>query len=66
MREFVVWNSMKNEYGNGSWCVTGDGIIYVRTHLGTKCTQLGGSQPDALARILMKELYYERAPGHIE
>jgi hypothetical protein len=65
-REWVVWSSMHNEFGSGSWCVTKDGTMYVRTHLGTKCTQLGGMPADLLARILMKELYYERAPGHIE
>jgi hypothetical protein len=28
----------------------------VRTHLGTKSTQLGGSPPDFLASVLMREI----------
>jgi hypothetical protein len=55
-REFVVWHILRNEHGSGSWCVTRDGTLYVRTHLGTKCTQLGGSPPDFLASVLMREI----------
>ena len=36
-REFVVWSTLKNEYGQCSWAVTRDGTLYVRTHLGSKC-----------------------------
>jgi hypothetical protein len=36
--------------------VTRDGTLDVRTHLGGKCTQLGGSPPDFLASILMREI----------
>jgi hypothetical protein len=64
-REFVVWRNMKNEFGQCSWCLT-DQIITVRTHYGTKSTQLGSHPPDLLARILMRELYAENAPGHID
>jgi hypothetical protein len=65
-REFVVWSTLKNEYGNGSWFVTKDRTLYVRTHLGTKCTQLGGHPPDLLARILMREINHENARGQTE
>ena len=67
-RSFVVWNS--NEYGNGSWALMEQDsacpFIVVRTHLGTKATQLGGHSPDLLARILMKEIYNDNQPGHID
>jgi hypothetical protein len=65
-REFVVWLNMKNEFGQCSWCLTRDGTLTVRTHLGTKCTQLGGHPPDLLARILMREINSGNAPGHID
>ena len=55
-REYITWHNMKNEHGQCSWGVTRDGMLMVRTHLGTKCTQLGGSSPDMLARVLMKEI----------
>ena len=55
-REHITWHNMKNEHGQCSWGVTGDGMLMVRTHLGTKCTQLGGSSPDMLARVLIKEI----------
>jgi hypothetical protein len=55
-REFVVWRNLKNEHGQCSRCVTRDGTLDVRTHLGSKCTQLGGSPPDILASILMREI----------
>lgn len=56
-RQFVVWNSIHNEYGSGSWAVI-DGLLTVRTASGTKSTQLGWHPPDTLARILMKEIHY--------
>jgi hypothetical protein len=65
-REWVVWHSMKNEFGQCSWCLTKDRTLYVRTHLGTKATQLGWHPPDLLARILMREIYNERQPGHTD
>ena len=38
----------------------------VRTHLGSKCTQLGWHPPDLLARILTREIISENAPGHTD
>jgi hypothetical protein len=55
MRRFVVWTTSKSEYGSGSWAVI-DGIVFVRTCNGHKATQLGGSNPEGLARILIREL----------
>lgn len=55
-REWVVWRTLKNEHGQCCWCVTRDGTLYLRTHLGQKCTQLGGSPSDFLATILVKEI----------
>jgi hypothetical protein len=65
-REWVVWRTLKNEHGQCSWCVTRDGTLYVRTHLGSKCTQLGWHPPDLLARILTREINSENAPGHTD
>ncbi|MGB8670473.1 MAG: hypothetical protein WCD29_11960, partial [Pseudolabrys sp.] len=65
-REFVVWSTLKNEYGQCSWAVTRDGTLYVRTHLGSKCTQIGGSSPEFLASLIMREINFENAPGHID
>jgi hypothetical protein len=56
VRSHPVWHNHKSEYGQCSWCVTRDGTLYVRTHLGSKSTQLGSHPPDLLARILMKEI----------
>jgi len=41
--------------GNYSWAVI-DGLVFVRTQHGQKVTQVGGSPPDHIARILAKEL----------
>ena len=57
-RSFVTWTYLTCEYGNGSWAVI-DGLLTVRTPNGSKTTQLGGSSPESLARILMWELEIE-------
>jgi hypothetical protein len=64
-RRFVVWSSLKSEWGNCSWAVLDEDtypILMVKTHLGTKSTQLGWHPPDLLARILMKEIAAENLP----
>ena len=69
MRKFVIWNNMKNEMGQCSWAILDVDtypIITVRTQYGQKSTQLGGHPPDLLARILMREINSENAPGHID
>ena len=55
MRRFVVWTTSKSEYGTGSWAII-DGTVFVRTAHGQKATQIGGSNPEGLARILIREL----------
>jgi hypothetical protein len=57
-REFVVWHTMKNEWGQCSWSVSGGPyrILTVNTPYGSKATQLGGSPPKVLAKMLMKEI----------
>jgi hypothetical protein len=37
------------------WAVI-DGIVFVRTCNGYKATQLGGSLPETIARLLIREL----------
>ena len=60
-QRFVTWHSLKNEFGNGSWAVF-DGMVTVRTPDGTKSAQIGGMPPEYLARVLMRELFYEQRP----
>jgi hypothetical protein len=55
MRKFVVWRTSKSEWGTGSWAII-DGMVFVRTRSGHKATQIGGSNPEGLARILIREL----------
>jgi hypothetical protein len=59
MRQWVIWNALKNEWGNCSWSVD-DGILTVVTADGRKSTQLGDLSPEGLTRILMRELVIER------
>jgi hypothetical protein len=61
-RKFVIWNTMKNEFGNGSWAIVEGTMVTVRTATGTKSAQIGGMPPDFLARVLMRELFYEQQP----
>jgi len=61
MRKFVTWHNLKNEAGNGSWAIF-DGMVTVRTPDGTKSAQIGGMPPEYLARVLMRELFYEQQP----
>jgi hypothetical protein len=64
-RRFVVWHSMKNEYGQCSWSLD-DNLLTVVTAHGKKATQLCWHPPDLLARILMREIASENAPGQTE
>jgi hypothetical protein len=54
-RKFVIWRTSKTEYGQGSWAII-DSMVFVRTAHGQKATQIGGSNPEFLARILIREL----------
>jgi hypothetical protein len=54
MRRSVVWNTTKSEYGTGYAVI--DNILFVRTCNGHKATQLGRSNPERLARMLIREL----------
>jgi hypothetical protein len=69
MRKFIVWSTMKNEFGSCSWSISDEDtypMLTVVTHLGTKSTQLGWHPADLVARILMREIYNERQPGHTD
>ena len=55
-REIVRWFRLRTEHGNCVWCVDRDGLLHVNTPHGSKCTQLGGSEPTFLARLLTKEI----------
>lgn len=54
-RDFIVWHSIRNEYGNGSWALI-NGLLTVRTADGSKTTQLGWMPPDFLAWKMMQEI----------
>jgi hypothetical protein len=56
---------MKNEYGQCSWSLD-DNLLTVVTAHGKKATQLCWHPPDLLARILMREIASENAPGQTE
>lgn len=57
-RQFVVWNTLHNEWGSGSYAAI-DGQVFVRTADGTKQTHLGNTPPETLAYLLMRELRIE-------
>jgi hypothetical protein len=61
-REFVVWRTLATDYGQCSWCVTRDGTLYVNTRQGSKCTQIGGSSPEYLASVLLREINSAQLP----
>jgi hypothetical protein len=56
-RDWVIWNAMQTEHGNYSWAIV-ENMVCVRTQFGhgQKCTQIGGSPPHNIARILAREL----------
>jgi hypothetical protein len=58
-REFVIWSTLDTPYGPASWAII-DGMLKVRSALGSKATQLGGLTPQSLARLLMWELSNEK------
>jgi hypothetical protein len=59
-RDFVTWSTLETPYGPASWAIV-DGMLKVRSALGSKTTQLGGLTPQSLARLLMWELSNETA-----
>jgi hypothetical protein len=65
-REFVVWRTLATDHGQCSWTVTRDGTLYVNTRLGSKCTQIGGSSPEYLAGLILREINFENAPGDVD
>jgi hypothetical protein len=57
---------MQTAYGGCSWSVSDVDtypILTVVTHLGSKSTHLGGSNPESLARILAREINAGACPG---
>jgi hypothetical protein len=54
-REWTIWNNCQSEDGQYSWAIVSN-MVCVRTQHGQKCTQVGGSPPDWIARVLAKEL----------
>jgi hypothetical protein len=54
-RRFITWHNYQSADGNYSWAII-DRMVCVRTRYGQKCTQIGGSPPEWIARVLAKEL----------
>jgi hypothetical protein len=59
--QFITWTTLHNEFGSGSYAVI-DELVMVKTCSGQKATQLGGSTPEGIARILMREIA-KHCPG---
>ena len=57
----TIWRSIQTPDGNASWAVI-DGVLYLRSMLGNKTTQVSNSDPEMLARRLMAELENEQKP----
>jgi hypothetical protein len=57
-RQFITWPTLETPYGTGSWVMI-DGLLHVRSAVGTKIAALGSLTPQSLARLLMWELANE-------
>ena len=55
MRKFIVWSQIRSEHGQGTWALIDD-VVTVKTCDGQKSTQRGGSPPEPIARLLIREL----------
>jgi hypothetical protein len=51
----------RRPHGSGAW-TSNDDLVYVRTDDGGKCTQIGGSPPEVIARLMLWELANEGKP----
>ena len=54
-REWTIWHSVRDECVNYSYAII-DNMVVVRANNGHKATQIGGSPPLHIARILAREL----------
>ena len=51
-REFVNWTTEQTPHGSASWAMI-DGLLHMRSAIGTKVADLGSATPQSLARLLM-------------
>jgi hypothetical protein len=62
-RDFIVWRELTTEFlgrvVKGSYGMSREGLVTVRTLRGSKTTQLGGSPAIFVARRLLRELAAE-------
>jgi len=56
LREFSFYSSVLKRELSGSYVVDEKGLITVHSAYGSQTTQLGGSRPQPLAQILLREL----------
>ena len=59
-RQFVTWTTEPTPYGSASWAMI-DGLLHVRSGIGTKVAELGSLTPQVLTQLLMWELSNEPA-----
>ena len=59
-RQFVTWHTAQTPHGPCSWAVV-DGLLHVRSALGTKIAVIGGLTPESLARLLIWEMARDRS-----
>ena len=59
-RDFVIWREFTTEFlVKGSYSMSRDGLVTVRTLRGSKTIHLGGSPAIFVARRLLRELAAE-------
>jgi|SRR5437588_7551054 hypothetical protein len=62
-RDFIVWREVQIKFLGrtivGSYALSRDGLVTVKTSTGEKATQLGGSPAEFIAKRLLRELAVE-------
>jgi hypothetical protein len=63
-RQFVTWHTAQTPHGLCSWAVV-DGLLQVRSALGTKFADIGGPDHKADVAKRRSEVRFRRQTGHI-
>jgi hypothetical protein len=62
-RDFIIWREVQIKFLGrtivGSYALSQDGLVTVKTPTGEKTTQLGGSPAEFIAKRLLRELAVE-------
>jgi hypothetical protein len=59
--ETTIWREVDGITVFGAYTVNEQNTLTLRTPYGMKSTQLGGSTPRSLGKLMLRELYKERA-----